>query len=266
MQRCLVILNQPDQADVLLHMAAQVMARVNGSRMDVLAARAPVEDGGGEPEGATGTLQKDWAEGLHATYRTWLVKQYGAPANRLDRLEVNWLDPVITVDGVVSAFARDADILIMGFPGPKDSAHKRQLAQALVFRTGQPVLLVPPFWDRPSGDHVLLAWKETGCCRRAFEAAAAFLPGAREIDVIVPPGQALPPDVLPGFSATRRVLEVHGGGKAAIGQALLDTAHDLHADMLVMGGYEHGMLYSRLMGSVTDYILAHPEIPVLLRH
>lgn len=41
MQRCLVILSQQDQAEVLLNMAAQFLARVNGNRMDVLAAREP---------------------------------------------------------------------------------------------------------------------------------------------------------------------------------------------------------------------------------
>lgn len=36
--------------------------------------------------------------------------------------------------------------------------------------------------------------------------------------------------------------------------------------MLVIGGYQHNMLYSRLMGSATDYILANPRVPVLLQH
>jgi nucleotide-binding universal stress UspA family protein len=55
-------------------------------------------------------------------------------------------------------------------------------------------------------------------------------------------------------------------GSEPFGKTLLDKVHRLSADLLVMGAYAHSPLRELILGGVTRYILAHADIPVLMRH
>lgn len=270
MQRCLVILSQLDQAEVLLDMAAQALSRIRGmQRIDVLAAREPPEQllgrmGFSDTQAqAVRASQREWADALHTRFQSWLVQEYGAPADRLGKVEVNWLDPEITVDRIIAGYGKDADLLVMGVPDPRDSAQKHVATRVAIFESGRPVLFVPPFWDRPSGDRIFMAWKDTPSCRRAFFAARSLVGAAKAVGVAVSAADPLPLDILPGVALTQQPV-VQDTRNA--GQTLLDMAGHFQADMLVIGGYQHNMIYSRLVGSVTDYILANTRVPVLLQH
>lgn len=271
MQRCLVILNQPDQAEVLLSLAASLVKRTGGDRIDVLAAREPPENAAGSVGLTEESIfvmrqdQRDWAASLHATFHIWLEKEYGSPAERLSAVEVNWLDPEIAVERIINGYGRDAGLILMGFPDPRDSDQKQRALRSAIFETGRPVLLVPPYWDRPCGHRVLMAWRNAPCARRAFAAARIFLPQAEKVTVLTAEGDVFPADLLPGVTFDTQSLPYRHGADA-VAQQVLDTVREEQADLLVMGGYQHGMLYNRIMGSVTDYVLKRPDIPVLLQH
>ena len=66
-----------------------------------------------------------------------------------------------------------------------------------------------------------------------------------------------------GVAADLHVLPI---GAGVLGAALLDQAHEISADMLVMGAYQHSPLREFLLGGVTRHMLAHADLPVLLRH
>ena len=53
---------------------------------------------------------------------------------------------------------------------------------------------------------------------------------------------------------------------APVGAQLLKLAHELGADLLVMGAYAHGEWREALLGGVTRYVLDHAGLPVLMRH
>jgi nucleotide-binding universal stress UspA family protein len=66
-----------------------------------------------------------------------------------------------------------------------------------------------------------------------------------------------------GISAQR----VAGAATAgSIGANLLATAAREHAGLLVMGAYTHGRFREMVLGGVTDHVLHHATIPVLLAH
>ena len=54
--------------------------------------------------------------------------------------------------------------------------------------------------------------------------------------------------------------------EASVGAALLMTAEDLGADLLVMGGYTHSRLRQLILGGVTRHVIGHAQLPVLLNH
>lgn len=271
MQRCLVILNRPDQAVVLLSQAAALIKQVGGDRIDVLAAREPPNEGVGPLSMTDESIfvmrqdQREWAASLHTLFHQWLEQEYGSPADRLSAVEVNWLDPEIAVERIISGYGKDAGLILLSFPDKRDSEQKNRALRAAIFETGRPLLLVPPFWDRPCGRRVLMAWRDTPVCRRAFTSSRVLLAQAKSITVLASDGDTVPPDLLPGVAYETGYLP-HRQGADAVAQQLLDTAHTESADLLVMGGYQHGMLFNRIMGSVTEYMLSHPAIPIFLQH
>jgi nucleotide-binding universal stress UspA family protein len=78
-------------------------------------------------------------------------------------------------------------------------------------------------------------------------------------------GQPALPQILLDHSirAELHVLLISAG---AFGQALLNKAHEIGADMLVMGAYAHSPLREALLGGVTRHMLSHADLPVLMRH
>ncbi|CAH1796163.1 unnamed protein product [Owenia fusiformis] len=48
------------------------------------------------------------------------------------------------------------------------------------------------------------------------------------------------------------------------GEAICETAHELHADMILLGSRGLGTVRRTILGSVSDYVLHHAHIPVLI--
>jgi nucleotide-binding universal stress UspA family protein len=68
-----------------------------------------------------------------------------------------------------------------------------------------------------------------------------------------------------GINADGVVVVVASDGEP-MGAALLAAAHRLHADLLVMGAFAHGAFRERMLGGVTQHVLAEADLPVLMRH
>ncbi len=49
-----------------------------------------------------------------------------------------------------------------------------------------------------------------------------------------------------------------------VGEAILDEARDIGANLLVMGAYSHSRLRDRIPGGVTKAILNRADVPVLM--
>jgi len=93
---------------------------------------------------------------------------------------------------------------------------------------------------------------------------------AEEIHVLAGTRDASQPPRLPdlldehGVTAKLHVLPI--SGQQAFGETLLRTAHQLGADMLVMGAFARHPVRSLIIGGVTRHMLAHADLPVLMRH
>jgi nucleotide-binding universal stress UspA family protein len=67
-----------------------------------------------------------------------------------------------------------------------------------------------------------------------------------------------------GINATTRIIE--NASHRAPCELLLDTAAELGADLLVIGGYGHGPLREAVFGGVTAALIRHADCPVLMVH
>lgn len=124
--------------------------------------------------------------------------------------------------------------------------------------------------DRPVGRRVMLAWKNSREAARAVRAGLAFLRGAEETLVLTVGHDGAP---APDVEALLRWLDRHGVRAAHVASpgeeiagAILTTARDREADLVVMGAFGRSRFRETVTGSVTRDVLRHLSVPALLAH
>ncbi|HET6518928.1 MAG TPA: universal stress protein [Geminicoccaceae bacterium] len=165
-----------------------------------------------------------------------------------------------------------ADLVGVGRPGGDAEEKAQATVEAALFGSACPVLVAPPGGAGQLGERVLIGWNRTIPSQRAVAGAMPFLERAREVAVFgVATGAKTGPspqevaEHLAWHGVQARVREIPPDQRA-VGQALLDEAREMGADLLVMGAFSHSRLRATLLGGVTSYVLTHAELPVLMAH
>jgi nucleotide-binding universal stress UspA family protein len=168
---------------------------------------------------------------------------------------------------------RRADIVVIAQPRPDDAKPTREAFRAALFQTERPILVVPPTGPRPFGRRVVIAWRDDERAIKAVMPALRFLGRAEAVHLVTgvregaeKPGVARQvPSVFieHGINAKLHVMPI---GSAPFGQTLLGKAHELAADMLVMGAYAHSRLRDLILGGLTRHILSNADLPAFMRH
>jgi nucleotide-binding universal stress UspA family protein len=150
----------------------------------------------------------------------------------------------------------------------------RDLAMGLLMRSGRPMLIVPSnreFHWPPQ--RICVAWKPSRESSRAIQDAMPLLTRASAVQVV----RAGPPAYLASNAVDPLLayLARHGvhAERADVdtsdmdaGQAIVDHACGVQADLVVAGGYGHSRLQEWVMGGVSRYLLDQPSVAVLMSH
>lgn len=169
--------------------------------------------------------------------------------------------------------ARRFDLVVA--PWSADSVATRDLAQALAFGAGHPVILVPAeaAAARPL-DSVAIAWDESRSAARALADVLPFLTRDTRIAVLtVGDEKALKSGNLAetlaeslqqrGFTARAVAVSLQGRPIAA---ALQEAALAEGAGLLAMGAFGHSPLREFVLGGATLGVLSELQLPVLMSH
>jgi nucleotide-binding universal stress UspA family protein len=120
---------------------------------------------------------------------------------------------------------------------------------------------------------VTIAWKDNGEATRAVSAAKPFLASAKRVRLIaVTEGEEEEDQSLSAMAEylDRAGFEVEPSrvecGSRDVGAALLEEAAKAKKGMLVMGAYGHRRWKEWAFGGVTQYVLRHAMLPVLMMH
>jgi nucleotide-binding universal stress UspA family protein len=171
-----------------------------------------------------------------------------------------------------AAEARYYDIPIVGCE--TDNTTTRTTAEAVLFGSGRPTLLLPPDRQIGSLDHVVIAWDASRASARAVADAGPFLARASEVTVVTVTDEkplenkdiaerlanGLRKRTLP---ARARTIET---GRNPIGVTLQEFAGKIGGGLLVMGGYGHSAIREFVLGGATKAVLDDLRLPALLSH
>jgi nucleotide-binding universal stress UspA family protein len=167
--------------------------------------------------------------------------------------------------------ARLCDLVVFPPIRETDDADVQEAFVRTLTKVGRPVLLSAEHMPEQIGRRVAVGWDGSVACAHALSAGLPYLKGAEIVEILsvqngVPQtnsNDAAAYLKLHGVSCTTRTIH---RGEVSTAEALLDTAAHDGFDMLVAGGYGHSQIVESIFGGVTEHLVSHPMIPVLMMH
>jgi nucleotide-binding universal stress UspA family protein len=188
-----------------------------------------------------------------------------------DRVSASWHEATGKQAAVVAVRGRLADLVAVAQPD-RDLDLGRNTMEMALLETGRLVLLCPPTEVVSIGRHVAIGWDGQAEAARAVAAAMPILVAADQITVISADTGApvqLSPEDLRVYLARhdgRADIRTFRSRATEVAEGLLATAAEVGADVLVIGAYGHSRRRELLMGGVTQHIIEHTRVPVLMVH
>lgn len=176
-------------------------------------------------------------------------------------------------------YARHHDLTIMGQYDPEssDPCSMSEMPDKVILTSGAPVLVVPYVgrFDKV-GERIMVAWKPYREAVRAVNDSMPLLENAKSALVLCADPNKAARDTMPvpGVDIAER-LDRHGikvrkesmnATGIGVGDLLLSRAADESIDLIVCGAYGRPRLRELMMGGVTQHLLRHMTVPVLMSH
>jgi nucleotide-binding universal stress UspA family protein len=189
------------------------------------------------------------------------------------KASAGWMDLTGRRDDLIPRQARVSDLVVLRRPGDETPPELRSVLEATLFGAGRPLLIIPPGGVKAFGQTIAVAWNGSTEAARAVAGALPFVDAARVVHLLTAETWRTPANVGPDLAAYLQwrgvpceVRKVTGGEDEAVGAALLRTAVEVGADLMVMGGYGRTRLSELVLGGVTRHVLGAAELPVLASH
>lgn len=135
----------------------------------------------------------------------------------------------------------------------------------LLYDIDTPLLVLPQDYQGTIGQTIAIAWKDDGCAVKAIQDCLPIIDTA-DVHVLCVDAPATMPAILRDHSLRGAHLHSVASGDLSTGERLLEEAHRVDADLVVMGAFPHTRWFVSLFGSVTQTMLAVTDLPLLLRH
>jgi nucleotide-binding universal stress UspA family protein len=147
------------------------------------------------------------------------------------------------------------------------------LIERLVIAAGHPILVLPAKGNAfPKLEEVILAWDGSReAARSAFDAVPLLKLASRtQVLTVDPNGRGSVPgaaiaEALDRHGIKAKTLTVNSDGQG-IGEAVLRSARDQGANLIVMGAYGHSRFAEFVFGGTTRHMIRNLDRPVLMSH
>ena len=268
-----------DQLDAASQLARQFNSHINVviTRPDPATAAAAVPEmvvAGGVMLEAIEIEGKAAQAKAHVKFEAWRVANDLVAADDEDCVQIvgaSWHERVGLLEKAIIEIGRVSDLIIINYPDPYEADHGSGVRGCRV-RNGLPHVagskdagrrLHAPYHNR-------VEWQSGGCARHRPAPCRCC---ARRSGVSIFTAPKAEHDA--GDLGLIQHLCWHGiradhlspeADPGAVGAALIDTAANENASMIVMGAYTHSRLRETLLGGVTRHVIKAAAIPVLMMH
>lgn len=182
---------------------------------------------------------------------------------------VEWVEEIGARNVLVEMHGRLADLIIV--PCPSRIHPPPASFESALRGSGRAVIMVPRGVPQSlAASHVAIAWNGSAAASKAIAASGPCLAGASRISVLTTAKRA---ERRPNADEVVTYLACHGLqakvhlmdiSHRSVGVAMLQEARALGVDLLVAGGYSRNRFRAMVFGGVTEHLLAHADLPVLM--
>ncbi len=192
---------------------------------------------------------------------------------RQGEVTASWHQEFGYIDEVLTHHGRASDLIAVSRPRIREDTFRRspigQVIEAIMLRTGRPVLITPPENTARRCERVAIGWNDSIECSRALAMTMPWLVEMKEVTVIVSKKTESNINVMieylawHGNKADTALLD--GKGKST-GEALLNVCSEINAEFLIVGGFSRSRASQLLFGGVTHYLLSKSNIVTIMVH
>lgn len=183
-----------------------------------------------------------------------------------------WTEMVGSGPEGVGEYARLFDLVILGRSVEDSAVDWKTAAEAVMFDSGRPLLIVSDEIPATIGRKILLAWNGSTETARTLTGAMSILTDIDEVLVVTVEGAIVSgpagEDVCrhlnaSGISSTAQTID---RGTSSVAQAVLEAADKFSADLIIKGAFTHSRLRQLIFGGPTSELLRASTLPILLSH
>jgi nucleotide-binding universal stress UspA family protein len=219
--------------------------------------------------------EKERAIRAHELFEVFM-KEKGVPLNGggapQEHATAGWVEEEVPGRDLVGNRGRLFDLIVVGRPVRNSATPTMSLLEAALFETGRPILIAPPKPPNSLGKNVVVSWNGSYETPRCISFAMPLLLKSEKVTVLqVEEGMVPGPTANDATIHLRRnginaeALNVEAGSRTA-GEAVLEEAEKLNADLLIKGAYTRSRIRQMIFGGITSHILDAAEMPVLMCH
>lgn len=203
-----------------------------------------------------------------------LLAAFDAAAERAGILHEAIFEKCLTLEvpDLLVEYARLRDLTILPMPAASDQWY----AEAIIFGSGRPTLILPELLRRRPFriDTVAIAWDFSRAAARAVSDAMPVLELAKQVRIVTVINEKALDTKRSGAEMAKNlsrhgidaVLDEVDARGSPIGEVLESWTSSQGADLLVMGAYGHSKWREFVLGGATRSLLTRPPLPILLSH
>ncbi len=188
-----------------------------------------------------------------------------------DRLTISWREEAGKQVSVIRDLGPLADLIVLARPDADSELGMNSLMCSL-FDVRKLTAVAPPRESESVGEHIAIAWNGSGEAARAVTAALPLFLQAQAVTILMAPDESTSAKTdadlrrylcLYGIQPESRTFKI---GRRDIGGPLLDAARKAGADMVVMGAFGAERRRELVLGGVTQYVIEHSDLPLVMAH
>jgi nucleotide-binding universal stress UspA family protein len=182
-----------------------------------------------------------------------------------------WISGAAYNGATASMVGRLCDLIIVNQPGEKASYAELQLFESAAFGARRPILVVPPGCTSLGG-HAAIAWNGSIEACKAVDGALPMLSGLDAVDIIqvgeIALGNATSEalvNYLGWHGVLAKVRRVDDKNRST-SKIIAEEAKSVGATFMVLGAYTHSPLRELILGGVTQSMITHGALPMIMAH
>ncbi len=205
-----------------------------------------------------------------------IAAEHGLPVRSVETVagtaSVGWHEADGHESETVGSYGRLFDLIVLGRTTTTPTAAWRETCEAALFETGRPVLVAPVKAPETVGRIVVIPWNGSTEGARALGLARPLLQAAEVVHLVTvdeagvfgPDGVRMAKHLIQnGVRAQAHTISADGRPS---GEAILDEAGTVNADLIVKGAFTRHRIRQIIFGGVTQHLLDHSRLPLLLAH